>query len=66
MSRVIGRSAVAGAFPAGGAPFETKAAEILVLTEKVNNIFTEQARGIGIESGSAAFSDLFRHFLAIV
>lgn len=59
MSRVIGRSAVAGAFPAGRAPFETKAAETLVPTEKANHIFTMQRGGVGIEGCCAAFSDLF-------
>lgn len=60
MSRVIGRCAVAGAFAAGGSPFETKAAEILVPTEKGNNILTIHGGLIGIEGRCAAFSDLFR------
>lgn len=35
MSRVIGHSAVAGALPAGGAPFQRRAAEAPVPAETV-------------------------------
>lgn len=59
MSRIIGRSAGAGIFPAGKAPFKTKAAQILVSPEKLKNIFTMQGGGVGTGGCFAAFSQTF-------